>query len=247
MIQWSSSSNLGDCVWQLHFLMTMGNSHTLWVKPEYIMQLAELARGSGIEVKNVWERPENTTDFWIANGMLQYRGIHFYNQCDIVGFLFEWFNHLGGHCGMPRPVYPDRQSMLWRSESILQAPVRDIPLDVLIINSPPTSGQCPGYDHGEVCRLGQELRENGLYVLFTNWEGETPYTITEIAKLSIRAKLIIEVANGPAFPSHNIWNTETDRIILLSPMFLDYQTGARHLQASNAAEARKHCVELGWL
>jgi hypothetical protein len=137
--------------------------------------------------------------------------------------------------------------MLWRSESILQAPVRDIPLDVLIINSPPTSGQCPGYDHGEVCRLGQELRENGLYVLFTNWEGETPYTITEIAKLSIRAKLIIEVANGPAFPTHNIWNTETDRIILLSPMFLDYHTGAKHLQAANAAEARKHCVELGWL
>jgi len=30
-------------------------------------------------------------------------------------------------------------------------------------------------------------------------------------------------------------------------MFLDYHTGARHLQAANAEEARKHCVELGWL
>lgn len=225
----------------------MGGEQAMWVKPEYIGQLRELAKGSLVDIHNVWERPPNTTDFWIANGLLMYRDIHFWNQCDIIGYLFEWFNHLGGHCGMPCPVYPSRPDMLWRSQSILDAKVRDVPLDVLIINSPPTSGQCPEYDHGALYQLGSDLREKGLYVLFTQWEGECPYSVAEIGKLSIRARLIIEVANGPSFPAHNIWNTTTPRIILLSPMFIDYHTGATHLQAANIEQARKHCVELGYL
>lgn len=219
----------------------------MWIKPEYIEQVSELASNSNVTIHNVWERPDNTVDFWIANGMLGYRGIGFHNEENIVEWLQNWFNHLGGHCGLPHPVYPDRRSMLWDCESIRNANVREVQIDVLIINSPPTSGQCPEYEHGEFYELGCSLRQNGLYVLFAQWEGSTPYTITELAKLSLRAKLIIQSANGPSFPCWTVWNEETTRITLLSPMFLDYQTKGLNLRAANVSQAKQHCIDLGYL
>jgi hypothetical protein len=247
MSAWSSSSNIGDCLTHLHFLMKLGGEHSMWVKPEYIGQISEVAHGSNVTIHNVWERPEGTTDFWRANGMLEHKGVYYRNDNDICGWLMDWFNHLGGHCGHPCPVYPDRQSMLWDSEVILNANVRAVEYDVLIINSPPTSGQCPEYDHGELYELGLQLRQNGLYVVFAQWDGSIPYTLRELGKLSLGAKLIIESANGPCFLTHSIWNSKKDRITLLSPMYLDYGETGRHRHAANVAEATEHCQTLGYL
>lgn len=247
MSQWSSSANLGDCLTHLHFLNKMGGDHKMWVKPEYLNQLCELGNGSNVAFGDVWNRPGNTIDFWRANGMLEHRGVFYRNDEDICGWLMNFYNHLGGHCGMPCPVYPDRPSMLWDSPNILNANVREVQFDVLIINSPPTSGQCPLYDHGELYQLGLDLRQSGLYVLFAQWEGETPYSICEIGKLSLGAQLIIESANGPCFTSHNVWNMDKDRITLLDPMRLDYGERGRHRHAANIEQARGYCVELGYL
>lgn len=247
MSAWSTSANLGDVLWHCHFLMTMGGCHQVFIKPEYIKELEELCAGCPITFHHVDERPSNSLDMWIANGFFEGKGLSFWNQPDIIGFLQSWYNHYGGFCGLPHPVYPSRRDMIWSCQSIQNANIRSTYPDVLIINSPPTSGQCPGYEHGEVCALGEELRANGLYVLFAQWEGCRPYSIAELAKLSIGAKLIIESANGPAFPTHNVWNMDCDRIVLLDPMFLDYGTEKKYFSAPNAERARQYCVELGYL
>lgn len=246
MSAWSTSANLGDCLWHVHFLMTMGGEHQCYFKPEYLDQLREISNGYPITFHHVDERPNNSLDTWIANGMFENKGLSFWNQPDIVGFLQQWYNHYGGFCGMPRPVYEKRSDMIWSAPSIQKANIRSYP-DVLLLNTPPTSGQCPGYDHGEVCRLGEQLRENGLYVLFAQWEGERPYSITELAKLSTGAKLIIQSANGPSWPCWNVWNQECDRITLLSPMVLNYETPGRSEHANTAEEARAHCRNMGYL
>jgi hypothetical protein len=227
--------------------MKMGGSHRYFVKPEYIPALEEVCLGSSIEFYPVDHRPSVSLDTWIANGFLADRGVHFWNQEDIIFYLQTWFNNYGGFCGMPCPVYHERKDMLWDAELFEDADVRECDYDVLLINSQPTSGQCLGYSQEEVDELGAELRRAGNYVLFAQYDGVCPYTLAELGKLSWGARLIIGTANGPLWPCYNSRTMEKDRIVFLSPMYLDYGLPGRTLHANTASEAREHCKTLNYL
>ena len=245
---WSCGAHLGDALWTANFLRRMPGEHTFHVLPEYVNGIAELMSDRPVKILSTEDnRPADARDTWIANASLEGRGVFYRGQEDIMGFVMEYHNHLGGEAGMPCPVYNTRQEMLWDSASILAAVPRVPHPDLLVINSDPRSGQCPEYSRSEMMEVIETLRHRypHLRITCTNINGVDDWSLAEIAAMSITAKYIVAVANGPHWATWNIWNQNAHRVILLSPMRLDFSTPGKTEHAANAAGVWN--IMRGWL
>lgn len=235
---YSNGAHLGDALWTANFLRRLPGPHTFYVLPEYVAGIAELMADRDVKILPTTERPNDARDTWIANGSLEHRGVSWRCQEDIMGYVMEYHNHLGGEAGMPHPIYASRRDMLWDSASILAA-VPNVPHpDVLVVNADPKSGQCPEYSRAEMMEVIETLRHRypSLRITCTNISGVDDWSLSEIGAMSITAKYIVAVANGPHWPTWNIWNQAAHRVILLSPMRLNFGTAGTTEHAANAAQ-----------
>ena len=97
----------------------------------------------------------------------------------------------------------------------------DGPFDVLVVNSPPMSGQLKYYSDLSATVLA--LKENGYKVITTRpvlgveCTQDYKLNVSAIGSLSRQCRFIIMVSTGPSWPTFNIFNRDTVelRIILI--------------------------------
>jgi len=152
--------------------------------------------------------------------------------------------------GMP-PMFQERRDLLFNAPAI-QVGVPSPYFDVLVISAPPRSGQCPGWDQGEMDGLIQRLSEK-YSVLTTN---ETQVSslrvntvlapLSAIGNLSMRAKFVVMVATGPSWGVHNIWTGHIPTYVFLNEIVLDY--GRKNLcHAKTVTEMTALLTRDGWI
>lgn len=239
MMSWGAGGHIGDALWALSYLRRCGGHHTLYVLPQYVADFRPLAADSGVVVESAEHLPSNAQDTWIANGRHEDKGIQWLCQIDIVGFVQSYFNAFG-------EAWKTREDMLFDWPWLKPLKWRD---SILIINTPPMSGQCPGYSQDELNQLAYELTRDGHRVVMVNDTHEInhPFSLLQIACLSASAKMIIGGASGPFFVTMNTAAKECHRIVLLDPMVLDYGPNVGPIyMAKNTQEAREHLKNLNY-
>jgi len=119
------------------------------------------------------------------------------------------------------------------------------PFDVLVVNSPPMSGQFPAYNEGEMNRLVGALVARGLRVITT---AHTPHpcgctkdhglTVSQIGALSHFCKYIVAVSTGPSWPTFNTFNAESValRVVLIEKE--QVMISPRTVNVNNVSSAR---------
>ncbi len=163
----------------------------------------------------------------------------------------NWFSHLAHMMlGVFSPLrFP---SDLLFDYPALRHESKDDPIDFLIVNSPPMSGQARHYNQDEMDKLIVDLRAKGYTTLATSpsRNGDNfPNTqafgwdVTQIGHISQCCKRIIAVATGPIWPTFNVWNAgKLDlRIVINEPEIVDLDPSAIH--AKTVSEVRAHLKE----
>lgn len=230
MSSWGCGAHLGDVFWTLSYLLKSQGHHTLYVLPEFVEPITPFAWGSNVTIKQAGELPPNAEDTWIANGRHEEKQVIFMNQEDIIGFVFDYFNSFG-------KAWNQRKDMLMDLPWIKPVKFRDT---VLILNTQPMSGQCPGYSQDEVNQLTRDLIMDGQRVVSVcNDDGSHKFSLAQIACIAAESKLIIGGASGPFFATMHTAASLAHRIVLLDPMFINYgETVGPIYSAKHAEHAR---------
>lgn len=238
MIYTSANSHLGDIAWFCHVARRLKGTHQYYVPVEYHWQVAEMLEGTQVELLDIKDAPPDALSTWIACGRFESQGVTYANQTDMVAYLMRWNNALLREAGEDFQ-FTKREEMLFNFGAIrrnLCAPQ----FDILVINSPPLSGQCHEWDQGQMDDLIHTLGNTGT-VLCTNpcrYAPSISASICGIGNLSLRAKKIVAVASGAHWMIHSPWSQHIEKTLFLDPIRLDYGGGnIRH--AKNVAEARE--------
>lgn len=239
MMNWGCGAHGGDILWGLSYLMKCAGDHLYHVPNHFINELKPLSAGSNVEIRSTDILPPNAEDVWIANGRHENAGVQWTGQLDIIGYVQQYFNAFGN-------AWPSREDMLFSFQWLKEEKHKDL---ILILNTQPQSGQCPGYSQEEINRLALDLMMDGQRVVkVCGDQGEHLYSLIQIACLSAQAKLIIGGASGPFFVTMNTAAQKAHRIVLLDPMRLDYgpNVGPIHM-AGNVTQARQILQDWNYL
>lgn len=235
----SKNAHLGDLLWTINALSRIPERSTLRCNPIYHEELREYVKRLPLTIDGVGEIPHGSYDCWIASG--QFPGVDYRDDIDILGFVARYFNAMTSDAGFG-PVFKKRESLLdWVQVEPSNAPKFD---GILVINCDPKSGQCSRYSSSEMDAVIERLEELHPSVLSIQKAG---LTISQIAQLSITAKLIIGCATGPWWPTVNFWNRSTPRIVMLDPMRLDYGPNVAIEHAACAADVSDILHRMGYL
>jgi hypothetical protein len=240
MMSWGCGAHCGDALFALSYLRRCEGDHTLHVLPEFVEALRPLAHDRRVHIADTTNLPPNAEDTWMANGRHESKGLFFRNQEDIMGFIFGYFNAFS-------PAWKSREDMLFDWPWLRPLRWRD---SILILNTQPMSGQCPGYSQSELNKLAVDLTLDGHRVVMVNDKDTEAhqYSLLQIACLSASAKLIIGGASGPFFVTMNTAAKECHRIVLLDPMHIDYGPGVGPINTvKNVTEARSVLKGMNYL
>jgi hypothetical protein len=222
-MNFSTSSNLGDCCWAAQFLRRLGGEHNFYCRADWLGPIREFMSDTNISIDDINNRPADAHDTWIANARFEEKGVHYRHDGDIVGFIVDYFNHLGGVCGTPAPTFTSREQFLF---DLPRSNARIPHFDILMVNAQPTSGQVPNFDNAKLNDLIGRLAQHYSVVCTTPTTAKNALvldaSILRIAHYSMRCSMIIGVATGPIWLTFNTQNAGTPRHILLSPQHLDY-------------------------
>lgn len=222
---------LGDNLASVHFLRGLAKNYPdvhfrHAAQLTYVRQLVELTCDlPNLQISDTrfhkgqsWNTWKNADGFWESHAI----------KNDYAGFMLEFFDVLAKRMGLKSPFrkpadllfdYPalDKDNLPFKVE----------PFDMLIVNSPPQSGQ---WQHGDgvelntlVQRLAQQHRvitthPTGLDVLCTM---SLPFfTVTNIGQLSQICRYVVMVSTGPSWPTFNIWNQGSIELRLI---FIDHE------------------------
>jgi hypothetical protein len=242
--------HLGDCLWQCVFLRKAATAHpdhsfTFYCPGVYHGQLNEvIADLPNVTLKPLEQKTPGAIDCWMGTGT--YNGKQYWHnhpqRNDVVVFFIDWFNRL---CEQSKiePLFRDRTDCLFEYPALhnISAPAPDF--DYLVINSAPLSGQFnwnPTAMNRLIQRLSQKQRvitTNASAVTHLFCTEKQGMTVTQIGNISLRAKGIVMVANGPCWPTFNAQNLSKPRLILLNQVRIDYGVVHPHFDSTEAAEA----------
>lgn len=236
----SSNAHLGDLQWSIIALSRLPGPHVLRCNPEYHQALRELVEGMPVTIEDCSSIPGDSLDCWIASG--QVPGVEYRDDIDIMGFVQHYFNGLGMMgCGERPFIF--REDMVCDFPSIHSCPVKPFE-GIMVINSDPKSGQCPGYSSSEMDALIVRLQDKGHSVCAIE---KADLSLVQIGALSIHSKLILGCATGPWWPTVNRWNCDTQRICMLHKMKLDYGSVVPTIHANDASEVAAILEGMGYL
>ncbi len=250
--------HLGDNLIHLHFLRKVALAHPdrefiHAVQWQYEKQLQDVIK----DVPNInlehfgYMTPSDSIDSWRgANGFWYSHP----DRNDFVKFHVEhWFPYLAERIGVENPVNTPKD-MLFDYPAILQTLNGKFPnyCDVLVINSPPGSGQFGNYNSYALAQLASAIAANDFSVIATSElppnivnvrsTAKAGHSVTEIGHLSLHCHTILMVSTGPSWPTFNVWNQDTvmNRIILLDSERVNLSPHTVHCaSAEEAAEVLK--------
>lgn len=246
---------LGDNLAHLHFMRSLAKAYPSihfvhGARREYLPQLVDvvcdlpnlqLMESAHVPAGaiNAWK---NDCGYWERNPL----------RNSYAPFMLEWFGVLAARMGLDCPLtkpgellfdYPalDRKHVSWQ------------PFDVLLVNSHALSGQFREHDDLAFHILCSDMLQAGLSVWSTapngNRTGCTMHlglNVTAIGQLSQFARCIIAVSTGPSWPTFNVWNANTPRLLLIDHERLDgIVPNIRH--SARIDDAREYLRELKML
>jgi hypothetical protein len=137
---------------------------------------------------------------------------------DYAGFMLDWFHELARQMKLESPLGSTRD-LLFDYPELHQKPKADAkPVDFLIVNSAPLSGQAPHYRGDHMEELIMDLQRAGFSIVATARSGmgfkypctqDWGWNCTMIGRASQACRRIIMVATGPSWPTFNIWNRKS--------------------------------------
>lgn len=258
-IKWYSSFRLGDCFWHALFLRKLGGSHIFYCRDDYHPDLRDVLSGRDVElrpIQNHASESPNAIDAWIGSD--QQAGRSWWAKgrpTDLIPFLIEWFAALAAEIGR-EPVFRERSDLLADYPAIQSGAMKPI-IDLLVLNCDPQSSQAPAYVPAEMDallqRLGEAADRRGRHNTVASVNPTTakvPVLKTDLSGIgyhSIYARAIAGVANGPIFPTWNVWNKETPRYMILDEIRLDYGTGCKTVHVPDVAGLERALQADGFL
>jgi hypothetical protein len=231
--------HLGDNLVHLHFMrkVALANPDREFIHAaqwQYIRQLGDLT--SDIPNLNLMEygylTPSDSINAWRGDKQFWYSHP---DRNDFVKFHVEaWFPFLSDRMGVENPI-KCAKDMLFDYPAIQQETPSIPTFDVLVINSPPGSGQFTTYNEFELFEVINRIKTKGLSVCASH-----PYSqrsITQYGYLSLHCPSILMVSTGPSWPTFNIWNQETvkNRIILLDNERVNLSPNTTHCSTIDEA------------
>lgn len=254
-VSFFSYVNFGDNLEHLNFLRkVVAKTPDLQVfqysKPEVLPQLYEVVEDiPQITLKHVDERPANAINSWLAcdNFIHTFPG----RNSEHVKYMIAWFDYLAKKAGLESPIKTVEDLLLDYPALLKPVPVPQ-DYDVLVINSPPCSGQYRGWNPGEWMNLVRDLAKKNS-VITTEKVDAFPCTrdfglsLTGIGSLSRTVRNIIGVATGPIWPTLNVWNHDrlNLRVMFVDNEYLRYDS--RSHTTSDMNRARQLAQENGIL
>lgn len=244
MIRTHNGYHLGDNLVHLNFLRRVALAHPErqfihYAQWHYIRQLrAVIEDVSNIELGTFdYRLPSDSINAWRGDKGFWYSHEH---KNDFVKFHTEfWFPYLASMMNVDNPVQTP-EDMLFDYPAILHGLNGKFPTgcDVLVVNSPPGSGQFLDYNAYELGNLASAISTKGfkvvatheLHVVNVDCTATAGLTVTQIGTLSLHCHTILMVSTGPSWPTFNIWNQETvkNRIILLEPERVNLSPNSFH-------------------
>lgn len=212
--------HLGDNLVHLHFLRKLAQAYpeiafTHGAPDQHLAQLYPLWQDlPNLTVTSIGITPPGAINAWCgANGW-------WYQQPDTTDWLAaytRWLDHLAGMMGLTNPIQ-QRTDFLFDYPALKDAdhPNWGLPWKpgILIINSPPKSGQWSLYNSDQFTQLAALLMQAGHEVATTAETGipeiyctrRGGHDVTAIGKASQRSHTIIGCVTGPMWCTHSIWN-----------------------------------------
>ena len=223
--------HLGDNLLSLHYLRGLAKAHpelhfTHAAPATYLDQLAPLTA----DLPNLSLHPLATSvPNWIRDAVNTWLGADgwFYTQPDrhdFVAIYHRHFANLSRALGLACPFAGADPRDLLFDYPALEMPAADGGVArILVVNSPPQSGQFQGFSHDGFDRVIALLDAAGHNVITTSPSliADIPCTqaqrmdVTAIGRLAQRCTAIIGVPTGPMWPTFNIWNADTTTLRLL--------------------------------
>ena len=221
--------HLGDNLLALHYLRAQAKAH-----PElhfahaaaetYLPQLAPLTVDlPNLSLSALHEQRSNAVpppiNTWLgADGW-------FYGQPDRHDFVAVYLRHfarLSAALGLPSP-FTTARDLLFDYPALEMPPADGGVARLLVVNSPPQSGQFQSFSHDGFDRVIALLDAAGHNVITTSPSliADIPCTqaqrmdVTAIGRLAQRCTAIIGVPTGPMWPTFNVWNADTTPLRLL--------------------------------
>ncbi len=236
--------HLGDNLVHLNFLrkVAIANPDRQFVHAaqwQYLKQLQDVvADVPNVELKDFnYTTPSDSINAWRGDKQFWYSHP---DRNDFVKFHVEaWFPYLADRMGVKNPI-KCAEDMLFDYPAICQQTPNYTTFDVLVINSPPGSGQFRDYNEFALYEIINRMKENGLSVCSSH-----PYSqrsITQYGYLSLHCHTILMVSTGPSWPTFNVWNQNSikNRIILLEPERVNLSPNTMHCATiDEAAEVLK--------
>ena len=223
------SHGIGDSVFNLIFfnlieerIIANNILFCYFAKNEYIQQLTQFINPrliNNVKLFSLDKKPQQSIEMWINNPHFGYTfDCSLNSQCsvDYNNFYLNYFKHvlqrLTINANIQSILYSDNE-LLIRANAI---PPEYKPVDVLILNSQPFSGQYNNYNKCIWDKYIQHLNSNSSLKIVTTTKVEgvlctfdKNLTIKDIAALSTHAKVIIAINSG-VFPGLlNVHTMET--------------------------------------
>ena len=229
--------HLGDNLLTLHYLRGLAKAYPAFhfthaAPATYLGQLAPLAADlPNLSLSALHDSPPPPTahNAWLgADGW-------FYAQPDrhdFVAIYLRHFRRLSQALGLPSP-FTKARDLLFDYPALAPATTAYTGLrGILVVNSPPQSGQFQSFSHEGFDRIIALLHAAG-HCVYTTAPSSTKdalctldlgSSVTDIGRLSAdHVDAIIGVPTGPMWPTFNIWNADTikTRILLLDTERVD--------------------------
>lgn len=214
--------HLGDNLVHLHFLRKLAQAYpdiqfVHGAHDRHLAQLYPLWQDVGnLTVKSIAEVGQGAINAWRGAGG------HWYThpqRTEFGAYHLEWFRHLAHAMGLESPIHCAADLLF--DYPALQSPGADGGVaSILVVNSPPMSGQWTGFSHEGFDKLILSLYQAGHCVVTTSpslVEGiactrDQSMDVTAIGRLSQRCQAVIGCVTGPMWPTLNQWNRDSVKL-----------------------------------
>ena len=214
-----SPYGLGDSVFNMtlfnlikNFIIANDVLICYYVKKEYIYQLTQFVNNeltNHVKLFSLDKKPQQSIELWIENPYFGYTFTNnvktFTNNVKKVHYN-DFYLHFYRHVLQKLTINASINSILYSDNDLLvranAIPPEYKPVDILILNSEPSSGQY-NYNKGIWDKYIQHLNSNSKLKIVTTTQVEgvlctfdKNMTIKDIAALSIGAKVVIAINSG---------------------------------------------------
>jgi hypothetical protein len=252
--------HLGDNLVHLNFLRRLAVKHpdcqfVHACRVHYHEQLKPVVWPlANVKVVPLKGRNPNAVDAWINHGAWTPRGGCSHNspvRFDWAKFHTAFFADLARRMGLPTPI-DSVDDLLFDYPALNHETSLPGRWDFLVCNGSVMSGQLPGWKDRDWDDVMEWLLKKGRSVVCTQpsrtgavCTADHGLSVTGVGNVSMRVDGIIGCPSGAMWPTFNIWNKDTPRILVHSKTTV--ALGARTAHARSKDDLREKMSDHGWI